>query len=69
VGIGQLTVIVPQDTPVRVEAHAGLGQVRVFDVEGSGFDVERVTSPRSGEAPVFTLVVSVGLGQVEVRRG
>lgn len=69
VGIGQLTVIVPEDTSVRVEARAGLGQVQIFDVEGSGFDVERTTAPRSGVPPVFELVLTVGLGQVEVRRG
>jgi hypothetical protein len=68
VGIGQLTVIVPQGTSVRVEAHVGLGEVQIFDVQGSGFDVSRQTSPRTGE-PVFELVLSVGLGQVEVRHG
>lgn len=69
VGIGQLTVVVREDTPVRVEARSGLGQVQIFDVEGSGFDVQRSTAPRSGESPVFELVLTVGLGQVEVRRG
>jgi predicted membrane protein len=69
VGIGQLTVVVPEDTPVRVEARSGLGQVQVFDVEGSGFDVQRTTAPGSGAVPVFELVLTVGLGQVEVRRG
>lgn len=69
VGIGQLTVIVPEDVPVRVEARSGLGQVQIFDVEGSGFDVERTTAPRSGIAPLLELVLTVGLGQVEVRRG
>jgi predicted membrane protein len=69
VGIGRLTVIVPEDTPVRVEARSGLGQVQIFDVEGSGFDVQRTTAPGSGASPVFELVLTVGLGQVEVRRG
>lgn len=69
VGIGQLVVIVAQDTPVRVEAHAGLGNVQVFNVEDSGFDVDRITTPGSGADPIFVLVVSVGLGDIEVRRG
>jgi predicted membrane protein len=69
VGIGQLTVIVPEGTPVRVEARSGLGQVQVFDVEGSGFDVQRTTAPGAGVSPEFELVLTVGLGQVEVRRG
>jgi len=67
VGIGQLVVIVPEDLPVRVEARAGLGNVRVFGTEGSGFDVER-TADRGTDARL-ELVLSVGLGQVEVRRG
>lgn len=67
VGIGQLVLVVPPGTPVRVVARAALGNVHVFDVEGSGFDVERATAP-AGE-PVLEMVLSVGVGQVEVRRG
>lgn len=69
VGIGQLVVIVPEGLPVRVEARAGLGNVRVFGVEGSGFDVERAVEPERGTSARLELVLSVGLGQVEVRRG
>jgi cell wall-active antibiotic response 4TMS protein YvqF len=67
VGMGQLVVIVPMGPPVRVEARAALGNVQVFEVQDSGFDAVRVVAP-SGE-PVLELVLSVGLGQVEVRRG
>ena len=69
VGIGQLVVVVPGGVPVRVEARAALGNVQVFDVEGSGLDVQRVRDPSDDEEPLLRLVVSVGLGQVEVRRG
>lgn len=69
VGIGQLVVIVPEGLQVRAEARAGLGNVRVFDVEGSGFDVERTVGPGQDATPSLELVLSVGIGQVEVRRG
>lgn len=69
VGIGQLVVVVPEEMPVRVEARAGIGNVQLFGVEGSGLDVQRTVGPGTGETPVVELVLSVGLGQVEVRRG
>ena len=69
VGVGELIVIVPVDLDVRVEAHAGLGDVRVFGIEASGFDVDRTVSTTGPPSQVLDLVVSVGLGQVEVRRG
>ncbi len=68
VGIGQLVVIVPEGLAVRVEARAGVGNVRAFDVEGSGFDVERSVGPGPNATPALELVLSVGIGQVEVRR-
>ena len=67
VGMGQLVVIVPVGPPVRVEARAVLGNVQVFEVQDSGFDAVRVVAP-SG-TPAIDLVLSVGLGQIEVRRG
>jgi hypothetical protein len=68
-GIGKLIVIVPDTLPVRIEARAGLGNVRIFDVESSGFDVERVGGPPSIGGELLELVLSVGIGEVEVRRG
>jgi Cell wall-active antibiotics response 4TMS YvqF len=68
-GMGKLIVIVPDTLPVLVEARAGLGNVQVFDVEGSGVDVERVVGPPSiSRGDPLDLVLSVGIGQVEVRR-
>jgi hypothetical protein len=69
VGIGQLVVIVPERLAVRVEARATLGNVRVLDHEEGGFDVERSFLPTLLDQPALELVLSVGLGEVEVRRG
>jgi hypothetical protein len=65
-GIGEVVVIVPEGLTVGIRASAGLGSVVVFDVEEGGFDVEQELLP---DGAVFELEVSVGLGEVEVRRG
>jgi len=70
VGVGQLVVIVPEDLPVLVFARATVGNVRVFEDEEGGFGAEREAGPGlDGRGPVLELVLSVGLGEVEVRRG
>jgi Cell wall-active antibiotics response 4TMS YvqF len=70
VGIGQLVVIVPEGLAVQVEARATVGNVRVFEDEEGGFGVEREAGPGlEGRGAVLELVLSVGLGEVEVRRG
>lgn len=70
VGIGQLVVIVPEGLAVLVEARATIGNVRVFEDGEGGFGVERKAGPGlDGRGPVLELVLSVGLGEVEVRRG
>ena len=69
-GIGQLVVIVPEGLAVEVEARATAGNVRVFEDEEGGFGVERQAGPGlDGRGAVLELVLSVGLGEVEVRRG
>lgn len=68
VGIGQLVVIVPEEIDcVAPHARAGIGEVRVFGESegGIGPDYEL----RASCSPVLRLELSVGLGQVEVRRG
>jgi len=78
VGIGQLTVRVPNDILVIVHGHVGAGQVMLFGPESSGLDVDRSVRVRPGnvslpgESPsvpldsTLTLELSVGLGQIEV---
>ena len=69
VGIGQLVVIVPEGMAVRVEARAALGNVQVFEAEEGGFGVEREVGAGPGVTPVLHVILSVGIGDVEVRRG
>jgi predicted membrane protein len=65
-GIGQVLVVVPEDLTVAVRGSAGLGSVVVFGAEEGGLDVEQELAP---EGAVLELELSVGLGEVEVRRG
>jgi hypothetical protein len=71
VGIGQLTVRLPDEALVAVTGHAGAGQVMLFGRENNGLDadltVRRPPSLVLGGTDVLTLDLSVGLGQIEVR--
>ena len=70
VGIGQLVVLVGGGFPcVAAHAEAGLGEVVVFGERQGGLSPEYRTEAVCLAAPVLQLDVSVGLGQVEVRRG
>lgn len=68
VGMGELTVIVPEDVTVRLDASAGLGDIEALGQRRSGFgaDLEQAFIG-AGEAEL-RLRASVGLGRVEVRR-
>lgn len=76
IGIGQLTVRVPDGAGLLVEAdgHVGAGDIRLFERESSGLDVD-LTARHVGQGPVpvggnatLILDLSVGLGQIEVSR-
>jgi hypothetical protein len=65
VGIGNLTVDLPKDTLVNLQAKSGLGSVDVFG--GTGTDIEGTY--RNGEGPVkhrLTLDAHVGVGHIDV---
>ncbi len=70
-GIGALLVTVPEDVAVEVDAHAGAGEVLVLGSsdDGIGADREiRIAGPDT-DSPTLVLDATVGLGQIEVRRG
>lgn len=64
-GMGQVVVILPDEVPVSVEGGAGVGQVVILGSEQNGFGVEHSVTENDA---VFEVQVSVGMGQVEVRR-
>jgi hypothetical protein len=64
VGIGELIVLVDDASVITVEARAGIGEVVVFGRSAGGFGPEmRVTVDDAG----YRLILSVGIGKVEVR--
>jgi phage shock protein PspC (stress-responsive transcriptional regulator) len=69
VGIGALTVIVPDDVAVDVDASASAGDVTVFGRNESGVDAdlsERISAP--GSDRTLRIDAHVGLGEVVVER-
>lgn len=72
-GVGTLTVVVPDDVAVSLHAEAGVGEVNAFGTTHGGFgnDVD-LNDPASSVAPdtgSLRLDLSTGVGTVEVRRG
>lgn len=69
VGVGQLVVLVPRRIPcVATHAKAGVGDVRVFGQDRSGFAADYRTDAVCSGVPQLQLDLSVGIGQIEVRR-
>jgi phage shock protein PspC (stress-responsive transcriptional regulator) len=69
VGIGELTVIVPDDVAVDVDASASAGEVTVFDRSESGVDADLSASIHAPDSDrTLHIDAHVGLGDVIVER-
>jgi hypothetical protein len=68
-GLGHLTVEVPDNAVVTVDAHAGVGQVDVFGHSGRNVQVQYAPRGAGGTAPHLTLDAHVGVGYIQVTRG
>jgi predicted membrane protein len=68
-GVGHLTVEVPHDAVVTVDAHAGAGQVDVFGNSGRTVQLQSVPRRAGRTAPHLTLDARVGMGYLQVTRG
>jgi hypothetical protein len=71
VGVGQLIVELPSDQLAVIRGHAGMGQVTIFGQSEQGFGVEKEVAPSvpAGEPILFSLELSVGIGEVRVQHG
>jgi hypothetical protein len=68
VGIGELLVLVPDDTDVKVDAHVGAGNIDALGEQDDGFDVDlNWISGTSGTQEV-TLDLEAGVGDIRVER-
>ena len=68
VGIGELTVQLPQGVSVAVVASSGLGQVQALGEEEGGFASKVDTTAEAGGDRRLQLDLRIGLGQVRVEQ-
>jgi hypothetical protein len=69
VGIGELLVLVPDDTDVTVDAHVGAGNADVLGEQEDGFDVDVDWISGTSGTQELTLDLEAGLGDIRVERG
>ncbi|MFL5845948.1 MAG: PspC domain-containing protein [Solirubrobacteraceae bacterium] len=68
VGIGETTVQIPDDVAVRIDAHAGAGEIHLPGGDADGTDVDRDETITAPGRPVLELDVEAGFGEVRVER-
>jgi len=68
VGIGELTVYVPDGARVQVDARIGAGAIRVLGASADGYRETLRTDSGTG-AQLIKLNLRVGIGKIEVVRG
>jgi hypothetical protein len=68
-GIGDLLVLIRDDTDVSLDIHVGVGHAEAFGETKSGFDVDLLSVSSTSGSQEFDLELEVGLGNVRVERG
>jgi hypothetical protein len=68
-GIGELVVLVPDDTDVSFDVHVGAGSTDAFGETESGWDVDVDGITGTSGSQEVRLEVDVGAGHVRVARG
>jgi phage shock protein PspC (stress-responsive transcriptional regulator) len=69
VGIGNLTVVVPDNAHVQIDARVGIGSIDAFGSTRSGYRRSLSLDDQPDGAHMITLKLRVGAGEIEVRRG
>jgi Cell wall-active antibiotics response 4TMS YvqF len=69
IGIGDLLVLVPDDTDVVLDVHVGIGNADAFGETEDGFDVDLDGITSTSGSQEVALELDVGIGNVRVRRG
>jgi phage shock protein PspC (stress-responsive transcriptional regulator) len=69
VGIGDLTVDVPDDAHVQIDARVGIGSIEAFGSTSNGYRRALSLDDNSGGTKLITLKLRVGVGHIEVRHG
>jgi phage shock protein PspC (stress-responsive transcriptional regulator) len=69
VGVGKLTVDVPEDARVQIDARVGVGSIDAFGSSRSGYRRSLSLDDNKSGAHLIKLTLRVGVGSIEVRRG
>jgi Cell wall-active antibiotics response LiaF, C-terminal len=69
VGIGELLVLVPEETDITVDAHVGVGNADMLGEEENGFDVDFSSISGTSGTQELTLDLEAGIGDIRVERG
>ena len=68
IGIGDLVVLVPDDTDVTLDVHVGVGNADVLGENENGFDVQVDGITSTSGSQELALELDVGVGNVRVER-
>lgn len=69
VGVGKLTVVVPDNARVQIDARVGIGSIDAFGTSRSGYRRILTLDDQPDGAHLIALKLRVGVGEIEVRRG
>jgi Cell wall-active antibiotics response 4TMS YvqF len=69
VGLGKLTVEVPKNTVINLQARSGLGQVDVFGRTASNVQETYYIGTPTSTAPRLNLNAHVGIGSIQISQG
>jgi hypothetical protein len=69
VGVGDLTVIVPDNARVQVDARVGIGAIDVLGSTRNGYRRTMTLDSKNEGARLIKLTLRAGVGNIEVRRG
>jgi hypothetical protein len=68
IGIGELLVLVPEDTDIRVDAHIGAGNVDALGEQEDGFDVDFEWISGTSGTQELRLDLEAGVGDIRIER-
>jgi hypothetical protein len=69
VGVGDLTVVVPDGAHVELDARVGIGEIDALGSSRSGYRRVLHLDDNSNGSPTITLKLRVGIGSIDVHRG
>lgn len=69
VGVGDLTVLVPEDAHVQIDARVGVGSIEALGSTSSGYRRTLRLDDNTDGNKLIKLKLRVGVGDLEVRRG